>query len=67
LENVRGSIETRDSFVGDIIKEAGKFKRKKLVQQLEGWRTSLKSGIISSHPNKRMKVTPSLTSPLVKR
>lgn len=38
LEEVRGSQETRDLFVCEVIREAGKFKRKKLVQELEEWR-----------------------------
>ena len=42
LEEVVGSADTRDSFVCEVIKEAGKFKRKKLVQELEAWRTSLR-------------------------
>lgn len=43
LEEVRGSVDIRDSFVSDIIKEAGKFRRKKLVQELETWRATLRN------------------------
>ena len=41
LEEIRGSPDIRDAFVSDVIKEAGKFKRKKLVHELEEWRRSL--------------------------
>lgn len=42
LESVRGSNEVKKLFVTDITKEATKFKKKKLVQLLEEWRTNLK-------------------------
>ncbi len=62
LENIRGTLETRETFVGDIIKEAGRFKRKKLVQQLEEWKTNLKTGFSGSHlNNKRNKLAPPAT------
>ena len=37
LEGVKGSVEVRRGFVQDVIKEATKFKRKPLIQQLEEW------------------------------
>lgn len=43
LEEVRGSSEIKESFVCEVIKEAGKFKRKKLVSELEEWRTALRN------------------------
>ena len=42
MEAVRGSNEVKKLFVVDITKEANKFKKKKLVQMLEDWRTNLK-------------------------
>lgn len=41
LEGVRGSIEVRRAFVQEVIREAGKFKRKQLIQQLEVWSSKL--------------------------
>ena len=38
---MRGSIEVRKAFVTDVIREATKFKKKKLVQQLEEWQANL--------------------------
>ena len=38
MEEIRGPPDMRDSFVCEVIREAGKFKRKKLVQELEEWR-----------------------------
>lgn len=43
LEALRGSVEVRKGFVRDIVKEAGKFKRKQLIQQLEEWGARLTS------------------------
>ena len=37
LEGVKGSVEVRRGFVQEVIREATKFKRKPLVQQLEEW------------------------------
>jgi hypothetical protein len=51
LESVRGSNEVRKLFVVDIIKEATKFKKKKLVQTLEEWRTSLKMAPVKAPPS----------------
>ena len=67
LENVRGSMETKDAFACDIIKEAGKFKKKKLVQELEEWRTNLKSGLLSHLNNRKNKLPPLPAPPPVKR
>lgn len=53
LDEVVGSADTRDSFVCEVIKEAGKFKRKKLVQELEVWRTSLKNSKTATTPANR--------------
>ncbi len=56
------TLETRETFVGDIMKEAQRFKHRKLVQQLEEWKTNLKTGFNGSHlNNKRNKLTPPAT------
>ncbi len=49
-----GTLETRETFVGDIIKEAQRFKHRKLVQQLEEWKTNLKTGFNGSHLNNKL-------------
>ena len=41
LEGVRGSIEVRKAFVQEVVREAGKFKRRPLIQQLEVWSAKL--------------------------
>ena len=56
MEEVVGSADSRESFVSDVIKEAGKFKRKKLVQELEVWRTSLRH--CRTAPNRTSTHTP---------
>ena len=43
LEGVKGSVEVRRGFVQDVIREATKFKRKPLIQQLEEWAERLPS------------------------
>ena len=35
-------------FVSEVMKEAGKFKRKKLMQELEEWRTSMRSPALAA-------------------
>ena len=37
LGSVKGSVEARRSFLNDIIREAGRFKRRQLVEQLKDW------------------------------
>jgi hypothetical protein len=37
LGSVKGTVEVRRSFLNDIIREAGRFKRKQLVEQLKDW------------------------------
>lgn len=52
-------MEGRKAFVRDIVKEASKFKRKMLIQQLEDWGaklTSLKSGSIGSAASSEQKL-----------
>ena len=51
LEAVKGSIEAKKLFVVDIAKEANKFKKKKLVQMLEDWRTNLKLAPVRTPPS----------------
>ena len=51
LEAVRGSNEVKKLFVVDITKEANKFKKKKLVQLLEDWRTNLKLAPVKAPPS----------------
>jgi hypothetical protein len=43
LEGVKGSVEIRRCFVQEVIREATKFKRKPLIQQLEEWADRLPS------------------------
>ena len=54
LEAVRGSNEVKKLFVVDITKEANKFKKKKLVQMLEDWRTNLKLATPKAPPTLSM-------------
>ena len=51
LEAVRGSNEIKKLFVVDITKEASKFKKKRLVQLLEEWRTNLKLAPVKAPPS----------------
>eukprot|EP00731_Ephydatia_muelleri_P030070 Em0021g593a len=43
LENVKGSVEERKKLVEHVVKEATKFKKKQLVEQLEEWSNNLSS------------------------
>lgn len=52
LEGVRGTVELRESFAGEVIKEAKKFKKWKLVELLEDWSNSLKTSIGKTDSNK---------------
>ena len=51
LESIRGSVEVRETFVSEVIKEATKFKKWKLVEQLEVWCTSLKTVSLKTDSN----------------
>ncbi|XP_062521913.1 integrator complex subunit 6-like [Corticium candelabrum] len=50
LGNVKGTVEVKRSFLNDIIREAGRFKRKQLVEQLKDWgeKTLTKSEVQST-------------------
>lgn len=63
LEAVRGSVEIRRGFVRDVMKEAGKFKRKQLIQQLEEWGAKLTplkpvGGTHGGHTHNKTKIAP---------
>lgn len=63
LEAVRGSVEIRRGFVRDVMKEAGKFKRKQLIQQLEDWGAKLTplkpvGGTHGGHTHNKTKTAP---------
>ncbi len=52
LEGVRGTVELREAFVAEIVKEAKKFKKWKLVELLEDWSNSLKTTVSKTDSNK---------------
>ncbi len=57
LDGVRGTIELREAFVMEVIKEATKFKKWKLVEQLEEWNNSLKTtGPVKNDSSKTLKL-----------
>lgn len=41
LNSVQGNVELKCAFVRDVIREAGRFKKKVLIQMLEQFQTSL--------------------------
>ena len=43
LDSVKGSVEERKKMVEHIVKEATKFKKKQLIEQLEEWSNNLSS------------------------
>ena len=47
-------MEVRKAFVLEVIREAGKFKRKQLIQQLEDWGTKLTSLKIGASEQKSL-------------
>ena len=51
MEGVKGTVELRETFVSDVIKEATKFKKWKLVEQLEDWSSSLKALSLKADTN----------------
>ena len=58
LEGVKGSVEVRRGFVQEVIREATKFKRKPLIQQLEEWAERLPSFKTSSAGGGSLKPKP---------
>ena len=63
LEAVRGSVDIRRGFVREVVKEAGKFKRKQLIQQLEEWGAKLTplkpvGGTHGGHTHNKTKTAP---------
>ena len=63
LEAVRGSVDIRRGFVREVVKEAGKFKRKQLIQQLEEWGAKLTplkpvGGTHGAHTHNKTKTVP---------
>ncbi len=53
LEGVRGTVELKEAFVAEVIKEAKKFKKWRLIELLEDWSNSLKSGLGKTDSNNK--------------
>lgn len=43
LDSVKGTVEERKKLVEHVVKEATKFKKKQLIEQLEEWSNNLSS------------------------
>ena len=58
MEAVRGSVDARRAFVQDVVREARKFKKTKLISQLSDWEEKLALGRPPDHHHHHENTSP---------